>query len=176
MTGKSILLSPFPHRGGGLVTKLCPTLATLWSLATLLCPWDFRGKNTGVDYHFLLQGIFPTKGSNLCLLHCRWILYHWATREATQPTPSLFLFQHSLYSLVRPSLTAISSRLPPPHCTRMNCPHGIVCDVSVVGSVCPTSQGALWGKKCWPVIQATLWPRPSTHWTSASKWMKRHGS
>ena len=26
--------------------------------------------------HFLLQGIFPTQGLNLGLLHCRWILYH----------------------------------------------------------------------------------------------------
>ena len=40
------------------------------------------GKNTGVGCHFLLQGIFPTQGWNLCLLHCRQILYHWATREA----------------------------------------------------------------------------------------------
>ena len=34
---------------------------------------------------FLLQGIFPTQGSNpclLCLLHCWQILYHWATGEA----------------------------------------------------------------------------------------------
>ena len=34
----------------------------------LLCPWDFPGKNTGVDCHALLQGIFLTQGSNLCLL------------------------------------------------------------------------------------------------------------
>ena len=37
----------------------------------LLCPWDSPGKNTGVGYHALLQGIFPTQGSNphqLCLL------------------------------------------------------------------------------------------------------------
>ena len=27
---------------------------------SLLSPWDFPGKNTGVDYHFLLQGIFLT--------------------------------------------------------------------------------------------------------------------
>ena len=27
----------------------------------LLCPWDFPGENTGVDCHFLLQEIFPTK-------------------------------------------------------------------------------------------------------------------
>ena len=30
----------------------------------LLCPWDSLGKNTGVGCHFLLQGIFPTQGSN----------------------------------------------------------------------------------------------------------------
>ena len=28
----------------------------------------FQGKNTGVGCHSLLQGIFPTEGSNLCLL------------------------------------------------------------------------------------------------------------
>ena len=38
-------------------------------LTRLLCLWDFPGKNTGVDCHFLLQGIFPTQGSNLHLLH-----------------------------------------------------------------------------------------------------------
>ena len=27
----------------------------------LLCPWDSPGKNTGVGYNFLLQGIFPTQ-------------------------------------------------------------------------------------------------------------------
>ena len=31
------------------------------------------GKNTGAGCHFLLQGIFPTQGSNLRLLH----LLHW---------------------------------------------------------------------------------------------------
>ena len=35
----------------------------------LLCPWDFPGKNTGVDCHFLQQGIFPTWGLNLQFLH-----------------------------------------------------------------------------------------------------------
>ena len=37
--------------------------------ARLLCPWDFSGKNTGVGFHFLLPGIFPSQGSNLSLLH-----------------------------------------------------------------------------------------------------------
>ena len=57
-----------------------------------LCPWDSPGKNTGVGSHALLQGIFPTQGSNprllcllhhlLCLLHGRQIIYHCATWEA----------------------------------------------------------------------------------------------
>ena len=34
----------------------------------LLCPWDSPGKNTGVGFCALLQGIFLTQGSNLCLL------------------------------------------------------------------------------------------------------------
>ena len=36
---------------------------------TLLSPWGFPGKYTGVGYHFLLQGIFLTQGSNTCLLY-----------------------------------------------------------------------------------------------------------
>ena len=32
--------------------------------ARLLCPWDSPIKNTGVDFHALLQGIFQTQGSN----------------------------------------------------------------------------------------------------------------
>ena len=35
---------------------------------------DSPGKNTGVGYHVLLQGIFPTQRLNPCLPHCRWIL------------------------------------------------------------------------------------------------------
>ena len=42
----------------------------------LLCPWDFLGKNTEVGCHFILQGIFPTQGSNVGPLHCKQILYH----------------------------------------------------------------------------------------------------
>ena len=59
---------------------------TLWPIPVrLLCPWDFSGKNTRVGCHFLLQGIFPSQGSNqglLCLLHCRQILYPLSLREA----------------------------------------------------------------------------------------------
>ena len=39
------------------------------SLSRLLCPCSLPGKNTGVGFRFLLQGIFLTQGSKLCLLH-----------------------------------------------------------------------------------------------------------
>ena len=38
-------------------------------------PWNSPGQNTGVGSLSLLQGIFPTQGSNLCPPHCRRILY-----------------------------------------------------------------------------------------------------
>ena len=59
-------------------------LSGLWP-ARLLCPRGSPGKDTGVGCHALLQGIFPIQVWNLhllCLLHCRQILYCWATREA----------------------------------------------------------------------------------------------
>ena len=34
-----------------------------------LCPWDFPSNNTEVGIHSLLQGIFPTQGSNPCFLY-----------------------------------------------------------------------------------------------------------
>ena len=51
---------------------------TLWTVACqalqskLFSPWDSPGKNTRVDCHVFLQGIFLTQGLNpnlLCLLH-----------------------------------------------------------------------------------------------------------
>ena len=37
----------------------------------LLCPWNSPGKNTGVGSHSFLQGIFPTQGLSVGLLHCK---------------------------------------------------------------------------------------------------------
>ena len=41
--------------------------------ARLLCPWEFPGRNTGVDCCVLLQGIFLSQGLNLSPLR----LLHW---------------------------------------------------------------------------------------------------
>ena len=47
-----------------------------------LLSWDSLGKNTRAGCHFLLQGIFPTQGSNPGLLHFRQILYHLSCQES----------------------------------------------------------------------------------------------
>ena len=48
--------------------------ATPWTVACQdLCPHNFLGMSIGVSCHFLVQGIFPTQGSNLLLL----CLLHW---------------------------------------------------------------------------------------------------
>ena len=67
-------------------SSVCMPACSLWPHwlwhTRLLCPWDSPGKNTGVGGHSLLQGIFPTLGSNPYLPNYRWILYPWATWEA----------------------------------------------------------------------------------------------
>ena len=51
----------------------------------LYSPWNFPGQNTGVSSLCLLQGIFPTQGSNPGLLHCRWIVYHQTVKPPEKP-------------------------------------------------------------------------------------------
>jgi len=59
----------------------------------ILCSWDFPCKDTGMVCHFLLQGILPTKGSNLGLLHCRQIRY----RRSYQRSPFLSVIKIHLF-------------------------------------------------------------------------------
>ena len=67
--------------------KLCLILCNPRLLPTrLLWPSISPGKNMGEGCHDLLQGISPTQGPNLCLLHVSPELQadstHWATSEA----------------------------------------------------------------------------------------------
>ena len=55
--------------------------ANLWTVSR-----DFPGKSTGVGCHSLLQGIFPTQGSNPGLLHCRRMLYHLSHQGSPSPS------------------------------------------------------------------------------------------
>ena len=47
-----------------------------------LCLWNSPGENTGVGSLSLLQGIFPSQGSNPGLPHCRQILYKGSPKES----------------------------------------------------------------------------------------------
>ena len=62
------------------VTQSCPTLCDPMDCSlpgsSVHGILQARVLSTGVDCHFLLQGIFPTQGSNLGLPHCRQMLYH----------------------------------------------------------------------------------------------------
>ena len=57
-----------------LVAQSCPTLCDPMPGSSVR--GIFQARNTGECRYSLLQEIFLTQGSNPCLLHCRWILYH----------------------------------------------------------------------------------------------------
>ena len=68
------------------VAQSCPTLCEFMDCSppsSSVHGMNPPGKNTGVSSHSLLQGIFPTQGSNPVLLHCRQILY----RRSHQGSP-----------------------------------------------------------------------------------------
>ena len=78
---------------------------------------DSPGKNTGVCWHALLQGIFSTQGSNPGLPHCRLILYH-LSNQGYDPTnvgnlisassafykSNLNIWKFSVHILLKPGL------------------------------------------------------------------------
>ena len=57
----------------------------------LLCPWNSLGRNTGMGSHSLLQGIFPTQGSNQGLLHCRQVFFLFILLPSEPPENPLSL-------------------------------------------------------------------------------------
>ena len=60
-----------------LVIQSCLTLCNPmdWGPPGSSVHGNSPGKNTGVGWHALLQGVFPTQGWNPGLMHCRQILY-----------------------------------------------------------------------------------------------------
>ena len=76
---------------------------SLWPQG-LSSSWNSSGQNFGVGSLSLLQGIFLTQGSNLGLLHHRWILYQLRHKGSPSgyPIPSqlIFLTQESNWCLL----------------------------------------------------------------------------
>ena len=71
-----------------LVAQSCPTLCDPMdgTLARLLCPWDFPGKNAEVDSHYLLQGSsWPRALTRVSRIEGRFFTI-WAIREALYET------------------------------------------------------------------------------------------
>ena len=51
------------------VLSRVPLFVTPWTVACQVpLSMEFSSKDTGVDCHFLFKGIFPTQGSNPCLI------------------------------------------------------------------------------------------------------------
>ena len=80
-----------------LVAQSCPTLCDPkdCGLPGSSVHGDSPDRNTAMGCHFLLQGIFPTQGSNLGHLHCRQILYqqsHWGS-------PQIVIIKHQILSI-----------------------------------------------------------------------------
>ena len=69
--------SPGPRLAGSFhENESCSVVSDSLRPHGLHGPWNPPGQNTGVGSLSLLQGIFPTQGSNPGLLHWRWILHH----------------------------------------------------------------------------------------------------
>ena len=62
-------------RSGLIVSESLSVVSNSLQPHGLYNPWNSSGQNSGVGSLSLLQGIFPTQGSNLGLPHCRHILY-----------------------------------------------------------------------------------------------------
>ena len=62
-----------------IALRACSVTSDSLQLHRLYRPWNSSGQKTGVGSPSLLQGIFPTQGSNPGLLHCRRILHRGAT-------------------------------------------------------------------------------------------------
>ena len=79
------------------INRQCLWVQSLQLCSTLCDPMDCSPSGSSVHgnvqarilgYHSLLQGIFPTQGSNSGLLHCRQTLY----RMSQQSSPAISIF------------------------------------------------------------------------------------
>ena len=78
-----VLVCTLEQHPVGQVVQLCPSCSVVSNSLrphVLYSSWNYPGQNTGVGSLSLLQGSFPTHGSNPDLPHCRRILYQLSHR------------------------------------------------------------------------------------------------
>ena len=96
----------------GEVAQSCPTLCDHIGCNLPGCSIQgvFQARVLEWVCHFLLQGIFPTQGSNPGLPHCSRLFTVWATREA----PSLWRILNKYFWLMKIVMFTFTSSLR--HC------------------------------------------------------------
>ena len=124
---------------------------------------DSPGKNTGMGCHALLQGIFPTHGSNPGLPHCRHILYHLSHQGSPYKWFSSVQFSRSVVS---DSLRPHESQHARPPCLSPSpgvhsdsCPSSPWCHPAISPSVIPFSScpQSLPASESFPMSQPFTW-------------------
>jgi len=91
--GSRLVLLPCHHSP----SSFSPNMKSLSHVRLFATPWtvacqapssmEFSRRGYWSGLHFLLQGIFPTQGSNLCLPHCRQPLYHLRNQRSPIQSP-----------------------------------------------------------------------------------------
>ena len=82
---KLVLLSVEGTKVPPAATKTPRAVSNSLQPPGLYSPWNSTGHNTGEGSLSLLQGIFPTQGSNPGLPHCRRILYQLSYQGSPRP-------------------------------------------------------------------------------------------
>ena len=96
---RSIMILRYVNTCAYLLSHLW-LFATSWTVAhQASLSVGFSRKNARVGCHPLLQGIFPTQGSNLVLPHCRQILYYLS--HHSWGSPRILGWRVCLFSLIQ---------------------------------------------------------------------------
>ena len=148
----------------------------LWS-TKLFCPQNFPSKNTGVGFHYFLQGIFPIQLSNQGLLHYRHIIYQLSHQGIYAYMCHMYIYISSVkfsHAVVSDSLRPHESQHARPPCPSPT--PGVHSDSYpssvVLFSSCPQSLPA---PESFPVSQLFAWGSQSTTSALASvlQWTPR---